>query len=78
MHQMILKAMHNLGYDKGWVLSGDTYEGIEWVEQPETIPTEEEVLDMVNQLEVLEQEEQDAIILHPAPGEKLTINNNTD
>ena len=52
-------ALNKLGY-KEFVVRGDTYEGIEWIEEPETIPTEEEILDMVNQLEVLEQEEQDA------------------
>jgi len=55
----INKALVRLGYSE-FVVRGDTYDGIEWVVQPETIPTEEEILNMVNQLEVLEQQELDA------------------
>ena len=53
------KALIKLGYSE-FVVRGDSYDGIEWVVQPETVPSEEEVLDMVNQLEVLEQQEFDA------------------
>jgi hypothetical protein len=38
----------------------DTYESIVWIVEPETIPSKEEVLDMVSQLDTLEQAEQDA------------------
>jgi hypothetical protein len=38
----------------------DTYESINWIVEPETIPSKEEVLDMVSQLDDLEQAEQDA------------------
>jgi hypothetical protein len=38
----------------------DTYESIVWIVEPETIPSKEEVLDMVSQLDDLEQAEQDA------------------
>jgi hypothetical protein len=55
----ITKALLRMGYTE-FVVRGDTYDGIEWVVEPDTVPSEEEVLDMVSQLDVLEQAELDA------------------
>ena len=55
----ITKALLKMGYNE-FVVRGDTYEGIEWVEKPETIPTKEQVLAKIAELDVLEQVEQDA------------------
>ncbi len=55
----ITKALINLGYNE-FVVNGDTYEGIKWVVEPEHVPSKEEVLDTISQLDVLEQAKQDA------------------
>lgn len=47
---MITEALIQLGYTSGWVATGDTYEGITWIDQPEKIPTKKEVEDMVKNL----------------------------
>jgi hypothetical protein len=52
-------ALINLGY-KEFIVRGDTFDGIEWVEQPEVVPTEEQVLAKITELDALEQAEQDA------------------
>ncbi len=52
-------ALINLGY-KEFVVRGDTFDGIEWVEQPEIVPTKEQVLAKIIELDALEQSEQDA------------------
>jgi hypothetical protein len=53
---MISEALLKLGYDE-FIVRGDTFEGIEWIVEPERIPSKEEVLDMVSQLDVLKQQE---------------------
>jgi hypothetical protein len=47
---MITEALIKLGYTTGWVVTGDTYEGITWIDQPEKIPTKKELEDMVKNL----------------------------
>ena len=42
-NKQITEALIILGYNTGWVVRGDTYEGIEWVEQPEVIPSKEDI-----------------------------------
>jgi hypothetical protein len=54
----ITDALVYLGYQE--FICNDTYESIRWVIEPESIPSKEEVLDMVAQLDVLKQQEQDA------------------
>jgi len=54
----IADALVYLGYQE--FICNDTYESINWIVEPESIPSKEEVLDMVNQLEVLKQQELDA------------------
>jgi hypothetical protein len=49
----IAQALVELGY-KEFVVRGDVYEGIEWVKQPETVPSEEVVLAKVEELKELE------------------------
>ena len=50
----IAEALIELGY-KEFVVTGNTYEGIEWIVEPETIPTKEEVEDMATKIdEILE------------------------
>ncbi len=57
MHQLILKAMSNLGYNNGWVLTGDTYEGIDWIIEPIKKPTKKEILDAIANLPTPEKEQ---------------------
>ena len=59
-NKQITEALVYLGYNTGWVVRGDTYEGIEWIEQPEVIPSREEILDTISKLDALEKAEQDA------------------
>lgn len=56
---MIAEALMKLGY-KEFVVYGDTYEGIKWIEQPTSIPTKEEVLAKVAELPAIKQAEQEA------------------
>ena len=50
---MIAQALTSLGYNE-FVVRGDTYDGIEWMVVPETIPSEEQVLVKVEELKELE------------------------
>lgn len=50
---MIAQALVALGYNE-FVVRGDTYEGIEWMIVPEIVPSKEQVLDKVKELEELE------------------------
>jgi hypothetical protein len=50
---MITNALVALGYNE-FVVRGDTYDGIEWMVVPETIPSEEQVLAKVEELKELE------------------------
>jgi hypothetical protein len=55
----IAEVLSKMGYNE-FVVNGDTYEGINWVVEPEHIPSKEEILDTISQLDDLEQAEQDA------------------
>ena len=54
-------ALTELGYNTGWYIVGDSYEGIEWIDEPENIPSKEEVegkaLEVKSILETRAQEE---------------------
>jgi hypothetical protein len=50
---MIAQALTALGYNE-FVVRGDTYDGIEWMVVPETIPSEEQVLVKIEELKELE------------------------
>jgi hypothetical protein len=55
----ISRALVKLGYTE-FVVRGDTYEGIEWVEQPASIPSKEEVLAKVAELPAILEAEANA------------------
>lgn len=57
----IAEVLYRMGY-KEFIVRGDTYEGIEWIEQPESIPSKEEVLAKIPVFELLEQQEAEAKI----------------
>jgi hypothetical protein len=42
----IAEVLLKMGY-KEFIVYGDTYEGIEWVEQPDSIPSKEEVMNKI-------------------------------
>ena len=48
-------ALNNLGFTE-FVVRGDTYEGIEWIKQPDIIPSKEDIENAVANI----QDEQDA------------------
>jgi hypothetical protein len=52
---MISEALSALGYNE-FVVRGNTYDGIEWMIIPETIPSKETVLAKVEELKELEAE----------------------
>jgi hypothetical protein len=58
----IAEVLLKMGY-KEFVVRGDTYEGIEWIEQPESIPTKEQILAKIPEFELLEQQEAEAKIV---------------
>lgn len=47
---MIAQALQSLRPGAQWVLRGDTYEGLEWLDEVQTQPTEQEVADEVTRL----------------------------
>jgi len=48
---MIAQALQSLRPGAQWVLRGDTYEGLEWLDEVQTQPTEAEVNDEIAVLE---------------------------
>lgn len=38
----IAEVLSKMGYTE-FIVRGDTYEGIEWIEQPEVVPTKEDI-----------------------------------
>jgi hypothetical protein len=57
----IAEVLSKMGYVE-FIVRGDTYEGIEWIEQPESIPTKEQILAKIPEFELLEQQEVEAKI----------------
>ena len=55
----IVEALLSLGY-KNFTVTGNSYEGIEWVEQPASIPSKEEVLAKVAELPAILEAEANA------------------
>ena len=47
---MIDKALANLVPNAEWIVEGDTYDGIQWLDKDKTKPTEEEVTNEVARL----------------------------
>lgn len=62
---MISEALVELGY-KEFVVYGDTYEGIQWIEQPASIPTKEQVLAKVAELPAIKEARADAKVAQKA------------
>ena len=54
-----IDALLKLKPNAEWVWRGDNYDGLEWLDQNQTKPTEQEILDKQAELQV--QEEQDKI-----------------
>ena len=49
---MIDKALANLVPNSSWIVEGDTYDGIQWLDKNKTKPTEEEVTNEVARLKL--------------------------
>jgi hypothetical protein len=49
---MIDKALANLVPNAEWIVEGDTYDGIQWLDKNKTKPTEEEVTNEVARLKL--------------------------
>jgi hypothetical protein len=49
-NQLISQALVALGFNSGWTVTGDTLEGIEWIEVPAKKPTDKEIQDMIAKL----------------------------
>ena len=49
---MIDKALVNLVPNSSWIVEGDTYDGIQWLDKNKTKPTEEEVTNEVKRLKL--------------------------
>jgi hypothetical protein len=47
----IVEALHNLKSGATWSLNGDTYDGLEWLDESQTKPTLEEVTQEVARLQ---------------------------
>tara|TARA_B100000900_G_scaffold359231_1_gene330596 strand:- start:822 stop:1199 length:378 start_codon:yes stop_codon:yes gene_type:complete len=50
MKHGIISALHTLKPNADWVLRGDDYSGIEWMDSGQTKPTEEEILQKIKEL----------------------------
>jgi hypothetical protein len=69
----ITKALLELGYSE-FVVKGDVYEGIEWVVEPENIPSKEEVESMALQIDdILETRAQEQRTLKVSAYTKLGL-----
>lgn len=53
----ITSALHSLRPNSLWVVRGDTFDGIEWLDTEQTCPSEEEIADEILRL----QEEYDSV-----------------
>ena len=49
---MIDKALANLVPNSSWIVEGDTYDGIQWLDKNKTKPTEKEVTNEVARLKL--------------------------
>ena len=48
----IVEALHNLKSGATWSLNGNTYDGLEWLDETQTKPTQEEVETEVSRLQI--------------------------
>ena len=49
-NDLIAQALVELGFNSGWVVTGDTLDGIDWIDTPTTKPTDKEIIDMIAKL----------------------------
>ena len=49
---MIVKALANLVPNSSWIVEGDTYDGIQWLDKNKTKPTEKEITNEVARLKL--------------------------
>lgn len=71
---MIAKALTSLRPGAQWVLRGDTYEGLEWLDQEQTKPTEAEITAETARLQAewtATQYQRDRAPLYPSIGNQL-------
>ena len=71
---MIAKALTSLRPGAQWVLRGDTYEGLEWLDQVQTKPTAEEITAEVARLQTewtATQYQRDRVPAYPSIGDQL-------
>jgi hypothetical protein len=47
---LISQALVELGFNSGWTVTGDTLEGIEWIDEPTKKPTNKELQDVIDKL----------------------------
>ena len=48
--QLFVLALHNLKPEAQWALSGDEYSGLDWYDETQTKPTEEEIVQKIAEL----------------------------
>ena len=68
------KALSILKPNAEWVWTGDEYSGLEWLDQNQTKPTEQEILDKQAELQAdydAKQYQRDRAIAYPAIGDQL-------
>lgn len=71
---MIAKALTSLRPGAQWVLRGDSYEGLEWLDQEQTKPTEAEITAETARLQAewtATQYQRDRAPLYPSLGDQL-------
>ena len=62
MNYTITEALTLLKPEARWVCRGDTYAGLEWLDETQTMPTEEEVNNKITELEAAEPTRQVRVI----------------
>jgi hypothetical protein len=55
----ICEALVLLGHETGWVVRGDEISGIEWIQQPSSIPTEAQIVDAIASLDTLKNQREE-------------------
>jgi len=73
---MIAKALISLRPNALWVLNGDTYNGLEWLDQSQTKPTEAEVNAEVARLQAeydAKQYQRDRVAEYPSIQEQMDM-----
>lgn len=69
-NDLIARALVELGFTSGWTVTGDTLDGIEWIEEPVTKPTNKEIQDMITKIPSI----QDAKLAEQASKKQALLN----